>query len=557
MSGRLTALLVACVAALAMVSPSAPVAAAVGHASTRSAGPSDPAGSIGSLAQRSNVPGLTTRKFMTHFVRRHGSRLYVDGHRFRFSGGNAEWLGLANYGPEASKSIPLGFERFPSHYEIDDAFATLHEMGATVVRVQTLGDSIGCSLCLEPRLGHFSRTAFRHLDWMIADARAWGIKLIGEFSGDDGGADSSTLAQSTDFYCRWEHAAVCGLASFAQRNLRRDYERHMRVVLNHVNAYTHLAYKNDPTIVGWVDGNNLNLKSEAPQPVFEKWLSKVSSYFKTIDKRQLFIDVSVLGGDAAVSPSALKIPGVDVYGQEYYPHWFPVVQGGLRSGGAAPSLHAEAKQIAAVHKAYATVEWGWDHTDFTTVAALRQFLGGLLADPDVSGEGFWALTSHGNGQGWQPIPANMHCQPTCEGLEDGNWWALYYTGRTTDSNTAADMAIRAQVIRHFGYRLDGFRRVPRHERVPAPVVTAVSGNRIFFEGAAGSPNYSVQRRMSNGWRTVCHHCVTDSVGDWRWKVPGGCFRIRGFNLGGQPGPFSRPAGECKQPQDAAVAPSVR
>ena len=58
----------------------------------------------------------------------------------------------------------------------------------------------------------------------------------------------------------------------------------------------------------------------------------------------------------------------------------------------------------------------------------------------------------------------------------------------------------------------------------------------YFEGAAGSPNYSVQRRTSKGWRTVCRHCVTDAVGHWRWRVPGGCFRIRGFTLGGQPGP---------------------
>jgi hypothetical protein len=415
-------------------------------------------------------------------------------------------------------------------------------MGATVVRAQTLGDTIGCALCLEPSLGHFNKTAFRHLDWVIADARRWGIKLIGEFSGDAGGAKSG--AQSTDFYCSWEHAAVCGLDTYTQKNLLHDYERQMRVILDHVNHYTHVAYKNDPTIAGWVDGNNLNLTAEAPQPTFEKWLGEVSSYFKTIDKHQLFIDISLLGGDATVTPSILKIPGVDVYGQEYYPHWFPVVQGGLRINGAAPLLHAEAKQVAAAHKVYATIEFGWDHTDFTSQQALSQFLSGLRSDPNVAGENFWALTAHGNGQGWQPIPANNGCKPTCQTLEDGNWWALYYTGRTTASNTASDMAARAQIIRRYAYRIDGFHKAPRHERAPAPIITALSRTGLFFEGAAGSPNYSVQRRTATGWRAVCKHCVTDAKGYWRWKKPDGCFRVIGFNLSGQAGPPSRPAGDC-------------
>ena len=30
-----------------------------------------------------------------------------------------------------------------------------------------------------------------------------------------------------------------------------DVEAHIRALLNHVNVYTHVAYKNDPTILGW------------------------------------------------------------------------------------------------------------------------------------------------------------------------------------------------------------------------------------------------------------------------------------------------------------------
>src|SRR5437870_5747433 len=74
----------------------------------------------------------------TRFVTRSGARLQFAGLPFRFGGANIEWLGLAGYGP----SDPAG-PHYPSHYEIDDAMATAQELGATVVRSQTMGDSVG------------------------------------------------------------------------------------------------------------------------------------------------------------------------------------------------------------------------------------------------------------------------------------------------------------------------------------------------------------------------------------------------------------------------------
>ena len=78
-----------------------------------------------------------SRQFAHSFVIRSGPRLYVAGRPFRFGGANIEWLGLAGYGPFE----PNG-PHFPSDYEIDDAMATAREMGVTVVRSQTMADSV-------------------------------------------------------------------------------------------------------------------------------------------------------------------------------------------------------------------------------------------------------------------------------------------------------------------------------------------------------------------------------------------------------------------------------
>src|SRR5438132_1101428 len=120
------------------------------------------------------------------FVIRSGAGLSLDGKPFRFGGANVEWLGLVGYGP----ADPAG-PRYPSHYEIDDAMATAQELGATVVRSQTMGDSVGCEPCLEPALGRFNDAAFERIDYALAAARRRGIRVVPTIVGDDARAGGS------------------------------------------------------------------------------------------------------------------------------------------------------------------------------------------------------------------------------------------------------------------------------------------------------------------------------------------------------------------------------
>src|SRR5580692_9251858 len=107
------------------------------------------------------------------FVQRSGTKLTLAGATFRYSGPNIEWLGLEGYGPHD----PQG-PRYPSNFEVDDALATAEEMGAKVVRSQTLGDSVGCELCIEPEEGKFNPAAFQVTDDAIQAARQHGMRLI-------------------------------------------------------------------------------------------------------------------------------------------------------------------------------------------------------------------------------------------------------------------------------------------------------------------------------------------------------------------------------------------
>jgi len=181
------------------------------------------------------------------FVGHSGTHLTLNGKPWRFGGANIEWLGVSNYGP-ASPAPP----RFPTHAEVDAALTTAKRLGARVVRSQTLGDSVGCALCLEPALGRFNATAFAHVDYAIAAARKRGLRLIATIVGDDAATNGTGCV-----YLAWRRIDVpdCSLSHmdpfFTDPQVIGDVEQHLAAVLDHVNVYTDVAYKNDPTILGW------------------------------------------------------------------------------------------------------------------------------------------------------------------------------------------------------------------------------------------------------------------------------------------------------------------
>src|SRR5258708_941021 len=95
-------------------------------------------------------------KHNDEFVQRDGIRLTLGGETFRYSGPNIEWLSIEAYGPSENMG-----PRYPTRFEVDDVLDTAKMMGANVIRSQTLGDSVGCDLCIESKPDEFNPDAFR------------------------------------------------------------------------------------------------------------------------------------------------------------------------------------------------------------------------------------------------------------------------------------------------------------------------------------------------------------------------------------------------------------
>ena len=67
------------------------------------------------------------------FVTRHGSKLYLNGKPWRFSGVNMYWLGLDENVTDAHGPT------YPTHTAVDNGFAAASRLGAQLVRSTTLG----------------------------------------------------------------------------------------------------------------------------------------------------------------------------------------------------------------------------------------------------------------------------------------------------------------------------------------------------------------------------------------------------------------------------------
>jgi hypothetical protein len=412
------------------------------------------------------APSVATSAGVQGFVKRIGSQLVLNGQPFRFSGPNIYWLGLAEV-PSLS---------YPSQFQVDDALATAALMGATVVRAHSLGFSTGCSLCIEPTLGHFNEIALQHVDFALKTARDHGLRLILPLTDNShygaGGKRDFTdwrgIADESNFY--------------SNPTVINDFKEYINVMINRVNTYTGVAYKDDPTILAWETGNEL----DAPVT----WVDTISTYIKSLDSNHLVVD-----GDWGRSQLTddLPLPNCDIYSIHGYPM-------------SVQDLDKAAAQTQQAGKAFLLGEYGWKNIDKYGKPAgdpLTQYLADIESQPVVAGDLYWDLFPHADDHGF----VQHNDEP---GI---NAFTLHYPGDDTD------MRSRVLLLRAHAYRM---RRLPLPPADPpgVPFITGINTrdgpNVVSWRGAAGADTYTVERAPSatGPWTAVCTRCVTDNTTPW-------------------------------------------
>ncbi|MBC7724115.1 MAG: cellulase family glycosylhydrolase [Burkholderiaceae bacterium] len=400
----------------------------------------------------------------TEFVARDGSSLTLGGTDFRMSGANAYWLGLDEN---------VGGVDYPTLFRIKDALDTASHLGVTVVRshmMTSTGQDNENPLAIMPSLGEYNEEAFATIDFAIAYAGSVGIRLLlpltDEWQYYHGGHRDFTTPlglASADFYT--DPTAIAA------------FDEYIEYVVGRTNAITGVRYVDDPTILAWELGNEL-------EGMTLDWINARVALIGSLAPDQLV----AAGGRFGVSQPALLAPGLDIVDAHYYP---PTID----------RVSADAALVVAARKVYLAGEYG-------SPAATTALLEPLAANTDVSGMFFWSLFPNNDRGGFVPH-------------DDG--FTVHYPGETTQSRAEVDAIVG------YGDAIAGSNAVPS-PALGAPLVTVVDRengiNRISWRGTAGADSYTVQSSGGAGWTDVAGPVsagaspVTDFV-----SAPGTTYRV--------------------------------
>lgn len=298
------------------------------------------------------------------WVEREGGQLVLEGKPFPVVGANAHWLGLYK-----------GANAYPTRAEIDDVMATARRMGATVIRSHTLGISTGCPKCIKPKRGVWNDKGFTAIDYAIASARKHQLRLI------------VPLTDNWHYYHGGKHdftdwRKVPEDAFFTNSTVIGDFKKYITHVLRHVNPHTGLALKDDPTIMAWETGNELNPSDYKWTSAHVDWTRQIANHIKWLSPNALVMDGHHASPrTTSLLDAALSVWPVDLYSAHLYP------------------LNVEftnrcAAQAAAKDKVFLIGEYDW--TEANGGDSLAAFFA-AVEDPAnaIAGDLFW--TSYGSG----------------------------------------------------------------------------------------------------------------------------------------------------------------
>lgn len=300
------------------------------------AGLTGPAAHAESLGRSHPVTDTRERDHRNPFVVRRGAELYLHGDRFRFAGSN-------NYYPI-----------YKSRLMVDALLDKARANGFDVMRVWgalDIGNADGTNSVdgPGPKEGVYFQywngvapayndgpDGLQRLDCVIYKAGRNGLKLVIPF------VNNWNAFGGMDQYVRWRGGQFHD-DFYTDPLIRQWYKNWIAHVLNRVNSYTGVKYKNDPTIMAWELANEPRCLSAGVYPrssvcttgTLTDWARDVSAYVKGIDRNHLLSvgdegfycvanssDWTENCGEGVDTIAFARLPHIDVMSLHLYPdHW--------------------------------------------------------------------------------------------------------------------------------------------------------------------------------------------------------------------------------------------
>jgi hypothetical protein len=417
-----------------------------------------------------------------HFVTRQGNQLFDGAAEFRFVGANMPGLILPyDYTLALPERLTL-----PTAWEQEDAFKTLQQMNARVVRLWNLPIRDPKKHAQDGPMtwhyvqgpGRFNEESFKVVDRLLALAHRYGIRVMFDFT-----AEYGDYLGGIGTYAA--HRGKKREEFWTDPQLKADYRATIEYVLGRTNTLTGVRYRDDKAILAWQFGNEMQ---HAPTP----WLAEMAAYIKGLDRNHLVAETRHMSS----LPQAID-PNIDLYTRHYYPE----DQYGGKDWAAtcrrdAAELRGERPFFVGEFGPYVD---GTNSTRENVVGRVRAFLDAVVATEGVAGALLWSMYSHHREGGfyWHQI----FTYPSV--------WAYHWPGFAS-----ADAQQERGILT--AWREAAFRIA----RLPVPPVSVPDAPDLLpigevpmlsWRGSVGASGYDIERAAKKGgpW-TVLAHDVSDA-----------------------------------------------
>lgn len=229
------------------------------------------------------------------FIRTWGHHFVLNGSPYYANGFNAYWLMYMASDPSQRFKVSSAFQEASSH-------------GLTVARTWAFSDGGYRPLQYAP--GSYNEQTFKGLDFVIAEARKYGIKLILSL------VNNYESFGGKKQYVNWARSQGQYLTSdddfFRNPVVKGYYKNHVYTVLNRYNSFTGLHYKDDPTIMAWELMNEPRCTSDPSGRTIQAWIMEMAAHVKSIDRNHL-LEAGLEGFYGQSTPQRKSLnPGIDI-----------------------------------------------------------------------------------------------------------------------------------------------------------------------------------------------------------------------------------------------------
>ncbi|KAL6134807.1 hypothetical protein ACLB2K_067035 [Fragaria x ananassa] len=242
-----------------------------------------------------------TQAASSSFAQTKGNHFVMNGRSFSLNGFNAYWMMFMASDPSTRAKVTSVFQQ-ASRY------------GMNIARTWAFSDGVSYRP-LQSSPGSYNEDMFKGLDFVISEARNYGVHLILSLVNnfDDYGGRKQ--------YVQWAKErgqAINNDDDFYNNTVvKGSYKDHVKTVLTRINSITGVAYKDDTTIFAWELMNEPRCQLDPSGNLLQQWVKEMAAHVKSIESNHL-LEIGLEGLYGGTTPEKKQFnPSNLEYGSDF------------------------------------------------------------------------------------------------------------------------------------------------------------------------------------------------------------------------------------------------